>query len=442
MRRQSWIASALTLFVCASSAHAGNVFIVDAAHPPGTQPDIQSAINLSADGDAILVRSGSYLRFDLPDRELSIVAEQGAVVSVTGAPVLATLSASRTLLLGGLIISGGYGVGAPNADGLILSNATGSVRIEDCSITAAVAQPIDNCSPRRGVVVQNCQDVAFTRCYVRGQSGANANFAKGGIGVHGNVSKISFYDCTVLGGQGGGADGCSQVDVANDLNCHYAYAMTGDGADGGPACRFSLCEVMFSGSVVRGGDGGATHPFPWPFHVGGCGGDGIDTVGAALIWGLATAPAGGVGAPGDPPNSFTNGTDGVPLSPNPMQFTTLPGASRSFRAPLVVREGTAIPLHLEGLPGDRAALLLNYDPARLPYMPFGGWYLVQRPPGSRFVRLGMLDGAGYLDTNIVVGELGPGVLTRTLFLQTIHADVSGVHTLGPTQSVVVVDSSL
>lgn len=436
------IAFALALASSGSFAHAGNVLVVDATNPPGTYATIQAAIDVSTDGDAILVRSGAYTGFQLPDRELAVVADLGAVVTVSGAPRLVALAASRSVHLAGLQVTGAN-IGSLRSDGLILGNASGAVRIEDCTF-AATPPPTTVyeglCSQRHGAVLVSCADVAFTRCTLTGQTLPQSFWGKGGDGLLATSSNVALYDCTVRGGHGATAGDCAFIE-SEPNNCLYGYTFQNDGADGGAGCKLVGGALMISGGSVRGGDGS---PFAYPalpVMFGGCGGDGVLATGVVSVWGLGAALAGGPGQSGLPQHSFHNGPPGDPVAPDPSVLTTLVGTPRTFHAPHVVREGQPIPIHLEGLPGDRAVVLLDLDPARVPSLPFRGWYLVHPPPGARFVRVGMLDATGALDRDLVAPTLAPGELSRTLFLQSIHVDTTGSSTLGPAQTVVVVDSS-
>lgn len=427
-----------------ATASAGNVLVVDATNPPGTLPTIQAALDASVDGDTILVRSGTYARFDCPDRELAIVADAGATVDVTGAPRLLGLSASRTLYLAGLRVTG-VTAGALRADALVLQNAAGSVRIEDCVFEPERGvNAIDFCSPRAGAIVNACNDVAFTRCTIRGQSNspANHNFAKGGTGVSANGSNVAFHESSVQGGHGGNCNFCDPF-TATDLNCVYGYTFPGDGADGGAAVRCVGGQLFFSRCAVLGGDGGLPYDAMSSFvYFGGCGGTGISASGTVVLWGLATAPAGGVGQLTIPPGQGSNGLPGAGVLPGPSSFLSLPGSARDLRAPNVVREGQPLHVRIDGLPGDRVAVLLALDPARAPSLPFRGWYLLPPLPASRFVRLGLLDASGALDRDLIAPTLAPGEFARTLYLQSLHTETQSGSTLGPPQTVVVIDSSL
>lgn len=433
----------IALLLASHFAFAGELLVVDQAHPAGTFADIQSAVNAAADDDAILVRAGVYPRFAIVDKALSVVAEAGADVLVAdGASVTSTMpSATRSVTLTGLRIHGAFQpIASPTA--LVLMNLAGSVRIEDCELLAAPGTQ-DFCTPHEAVRVLSCADVALTRCFVRGEGPASlpTNFARGGAGVLATSSKLALYDSTIFGGNGGSAVACSQIDVANDLNCNYGYACCGDGADGGPACKLINTEFVASRCVLRGGNGGDAGPDPWtvPF-VGACGGAGVYVQSGGVVWGLTTTPEGGLRGADYPP--FNPQVPAAGVFPSAGAFHAFPGDARSLDADALVREAMPIHVHAEGSPGDRLGLFVSFESAHVLELPFQGVQLVRSPPGGRFLRVGALDANGFLDTTLPAPELGAGIEARTLHVQSVHQSPSGTTVLGPVRSIVIVDRAL
>src|SRR5690349_10730879 len=64
-------------------ALAGGVVVVD-QHGGGNFTQIQPAVAAAGDGDAILIKAGSYAGFATGDKSISVVADTGATVVVQG----------------------------------------------------------------------------------------------------------------------------------------------------------------------------------------------------------------------------------------------------------------------------------------------------------------------------------------------------------------------
>src|SRR5258705_2208649 len=81
-------------------APRGRVWVVGGQ---GGIPTIQGAVNSAADGDAILVKSGNYPAFSIVNKDLRVVADEGANVSVLGHVSVDHLASGKTVLLSGLV---------------------------------------------------------------------------------------------------------------------------------------------------------------------------------------------------------------------------------------------------------------------------------------------------------------------------------------------------
>lgn len=115
---------------------------------PAEQPDIQSALDLAADGDSVLVAPGTYagpgnrdLRFD--GRSLQLIGSAGAVATVIdceglGRGLCFTQGEDSTALVAGFTVRNGNtaSTGVPNkGGGLLISGASPTLHelvIEDC----------------------------------------------------------------------------------------------------------------------------------------------------------------------------------------------------------------------------------------------------------------------------------------------------------------------
>src|SRR5437867_7856524 len=101
----SRLLSTSILLLLAPAARAGNVLVVDASGG-GAFTQIQPAVDAAADGDTILVKSGTYGSFVVGDKGLAIVGDAGASVQVAGAIRARNLAAGRTLVLENLDATG------------------------------------------------------------------------------------------------------------------------------------------------------------------------------------------------------------------------------------------------------------------------------------------------------------------------------------------------
>src|SRR4029079_10896693 len=82
-----------------SGGFPGHVLVVGSG---GTFADIQPAVDAARDGDAVLVRTGSYSGFTIPDKSLVVAADAGATVDVQGSVRVDGLAAGRSVLVAGI----------------------------------------------------------------------------------------------------------------------------------------------------------------------------------------------------------------------------------------------------------------------------------------------------------------------------------------------------
>src|SRR6187402_1540088 len=101
------LARGLCLSLLLASAARADVFVVDASGG-GDFTTLQAAVNAAADGDTLLVRTGSYAGFLLTGKGLSIVAERGAEPKVSADVRLLSITAGHTVVLSGLRVTATY----------------------------------------------------------------------------------------------------------------------------------------------------------------------------------------------------------------------------------------------------------------------------------------------------------------------------------------------
>lgn len=251
----------LALAAFHAPALAGDVWTVD-DDPSADFQSLQVAVESVADGDVLLVGTGSYPPFALQGKGLTIVADTGADARIQGTIQVLNLPANSSVFLRNLR------TGSPEGHGLSVRQCQGPVHIEGCQFTgrnlddgtfdvysgafvAGSSQVLfHDCeligsfgigvtqfgipgSAGHGAYVLN-SSVTLTASELRGQWGGSAfpgEGSDGGTGGHGLRlvgSQVSVEGCTLIGGAGG--DGDADFQPFGGKSC-------GDGGDGGDAIR-------------------------------------------------------------------------------------------------------------------------------------------------------------------------------------------------------------
>jgi hypothetical protein len=215
IRRSSFafLSATLLLGSALDPAWAGNVLVVDASGG-GAYRQIQPAVDAAVDGDTILVKSGNYPGFTISDKSLSVVVDFGASGTVQQSVGVLNLSASKSVLLAGFSIHG-------NSNGIafLAQSVAGSLRVEDCTITAITSS--DCSAPTIGAFLYGDDDVGFCRCTIQGAQGNIGDYehsCPGGEAVWTQSSSVAFYDCSIRGGDGGHGSnsGCANCPTDGD----------------------------------------------------------------------------------------------------------------------------------------------------------------------------------------------------------------------------------
>ncbi len=247
---------ALTLvLLLAPSLAAQSVLLVG----PGGFAQIQTAINAAANGDVIVVQSGTYQPFTLA-KNLTITAAPGATVDVVSTiSALTLLQPPHQARLVGLRFRSLFPV-VPH----LVRVMGGIVAISDCSIDTGSQTPT-----YPALLVQNAH-VAMQRCAIFGglmPSGTGA--MTGGDAVRVVNASLAAVDCMFFGGDlswdfsgpGGHAVFVDAADVhlvrcillAGGNSAFLSGNAAGDGVHVASPSR-----VWIADSLVRGGDGHAT----------------------------------------------------------------------------------------------------------------------------------------------------------------------------------------
>ena len=423
-----FVPTTLASLLLAGTVSAGNVLVVDWQGPGFTH--IQHAVDAAQNGDTIIVRNGTYPEFWLVNRELAVVAAPGHTVIIDGSVEVRFLASDRDVLLSGLTIVGEQGVQAWSGVGLRLKNNVGAVRVQDCVVLGTSTYLI--AGARSGVTVENCTNVAFTRCTITGSDGTHWSWG-GGHGLESSGSAVSLDDCLITGGVGG-----SSYNAWNCMDCSPA---------GGGVVTDSF--LFGSGSRFEGGEGGTTDTMGCCFTTGCVGGTGltVQTPGGDVVL-LASTLLGGLGGYGDccGISCELDGPNGGTISG---LAQILPGIARGMILPAVVRDPSAVPVTVEGLPGEMVSVRVSRN-TEFDYHP--SLQGVQLTDLGALIELGTIPPSGALTTTLDFQthqargprgaiRLGEVQVTRSTIyhVQVLRHPSSSPDQLGSARSIVVLD---
>jgi hypothetical protein len=195
-----------------------DVLIVDASGG-GQYVQISSAVAAAANGDTLLVKNGTYAAFTIDGKSLSVAADTGAIVVISGSMGVKNLALAQTVVLSGLT-SAHSGTSSTSSDptfgsGLFVTACQGAVRAQACQFEGLFGTNSSCFSNTRvgrtGVYLGTSTNVAFVGCTLRGGDGGGhggqcwcgTDGAAGGVGLFTQDSRAALYDCTATGGNGG-----------------------------------------------------------------------------------------------------------------------------------------------------------------------------------------------------------------------------------------------
>lgn len=322
--------------------------------------DLQAAIDHASDGDLILVRSGTYDRFQIEDKSLTITADTGAEVTVgdfSGSSSIANLAVSRSVVIRDLRITGALTL-YEEGSALHVHDNKGRVWLEGCTID----QGQDN------LVVEDSFSVSLARCVVQG---ADQILPEPELGVEGfpaspaviaHRSHLGVYGSRILGGEA----------AVFDLDALFE----GESQEGGaPGLMFSDGALHLAGSFVFGGEGSD------PLQLDG------------TVW--ASEQASELG-PEEIELPVVGSFEG--------QWLPIPGGVKEILVRSPVREGELATFSLRGEPGDTAlmAVTLNQHHAFLPRYD----EVFTRSPNLELRGFGVVPAEGMVTKTLRIEELG------------------------------------
>ena len=404
--------------------------------PSGPFADVASAVAAAADGDTLLVETGTYGAVTIDSKSLTVVADEGATVVLEGETAVANLA------LGELVVLAGITFRATGARALVGSANQGTLRLQACAVVAQSASP--GCALRDGAVFTGCDDLALEGSSFLGgdQPSGGAASCPGGVGLRLASSRAALYDCLVRGGRGGADLGAA---------CGPSCPSGGPGGDAAVAVGsfvFAANTGFQGGAGAHGVDasGGCLGTLA---SNGGPGGDGYVQTDAGGTWparlvriaSTFVAGAGGAGGTDDAWPCAGPGGDG-PSGQGLVVLAgvdePLDGARRRMFSPVVARELASVPLTFRGEPGDQVTLLVGTTPLWRYRANARGVALVGVPLLQSIVA-GTIPGSGLLQTQLALPDLGAGVESRTWFLQALMRDAGGQLFLGSAGSLVILD---
>ncbi len=263
--------SALALLLAAPGSAQTRVWTVD-KNGPSDFSDIQSAIDASSDGDAILVDGDTFAGFTIQARGVTIVGEAGQT-RIRGVVEIEDLPVGTAAVLSNLVLEP---VHSKKNGALCAYSNLGSVRLQSCELIGGAARLYcdDDGYPSgdgwlAGARIEDCADVCFTQCSFEGAHGVGGyqncavsyyTCGPGAPGIHAEDSSVAVYDCQLQGGRGGDSDDTNENVSARE---------------GGAGARLIRSFMSLSNTLVGGGPGGNITIFA-SLIVPGPGGAGFD----------------------------------------------------------------------------------------------------------------------------------------------------------------------
>ncbi len=370
----------VSLLVLLAPTPALATIVVDAAGG-GDFTSLEEALVAAADGEQVLVRSGTYGAFGLQyplvaGKGLSIVADTGATVVIPGLRVTG-VPAGHWVIVRGLTIDALAFTGDSSFAAVEFTGPDGALWLEDCTIHGDKGYA-DQFFPfvshsRPAVAALGGGSVTLQRCTLVGGEGWPRTSSPmkwppgvGAPGVLADGGRVALHGCTVTGGLGGLGDPF----VGTPVN------FPPDGGAGIEVRGGGFAHV--AGSDVTGGSNGDNNNIDDDQS-----GDGLLVLAPATAW-LRDSQF-------QPGSVVKTGLPGQAIEAPPGAVTTFAAPARSLSVDSPLREGQAGALQVQGVPGDQVVVLVALGAG---FAPFAG-----------------KQGVFSLDTSVLLLPLGLGTIT-------------------------------
>lgn len=379
------------LLVSGVLAAQGKVWIVDQGLGPGFDTaSLPTAVTNAANGDTILVRSGSYSGFALLGKGFAVIAEVGATVTVQP-PVnfpstVEEIAAGDELILRGL-----------DLEGFSCGISPGTVWLEDCRLTSrSFGVPAFSAVLSDHVVLQRCAMLGFD-----GLDCAGGCLFPATEGMFIANSNVSLEGCSLRGGNG--------------LDASSIFLPAGQA--GAPGAVHIDGRLYAANCSVTGGQGGAGFDDTaggMGCLSGGVGGNGLDLHGVdAFVKDMILQP--GAGGPAALCSGSAPGAAGVALLTTDSHVNHLGGPTRGFEVGSPLREGETLVASFTGPPGEFVILGYATDPADLLQSHLGG--VLYLAPNFTVQSAGVLGADGTATFSAPVSAMAPQLEFAHLWMQ-------------------------
>ncbi len=343
---------------------------------PADFATIGEAVAASSDGDAILVRGGSYPSFTLDARGVTVVGEPD-VTYVHGHVQIENLAPGQVAVLSSLAVR------STDHEAIRAHDNQGSIRLQSCELFHYWNHDDDR---GHGALIVDSDDVCLVDCVLRGGVGTYVDYwwyAPGGAGAVIEHSTIALYDCDVRGGDGGDND--------------FEKWEAGDAGPGGVVVESFL---FLSNSPFTGGDGGDLLDF-WNTSSGGDGGAGMDLKDLASELQILHSPiSGGEGGTSDGLGS--SGSPGPPFTGSGASLIVqLSGTRRQMEVTRHCQPvGTTLLATFRGLPGDTVYLPVDRGTAFTFDVTVKGAWILPQPPSIPPTPIALIPASGEIQVEL------------------------------------------
>jgi hypothetical protein len=404
------LVAVLVALVSVASAQDA-VWVVDFVPGPGVDfSSITAAVAAAAEGDTILVHSGSYGSFGVNGKSLAITAEAGQTASVHGGVFIVGLQPDQAVSLQGLVL-----LGDPFSAGLNLSNNDGSVWVLDCELSGFdVSPPTLFESGTNALWITDCASVVAKGCIVTGGSSVAGEAA-----VRADTSNVHLFGSVLKGGAAhcevfGPTTDCGSAGPAAVVSSGFLSAQKCDFTGGAAAPGAELCLPLVGCSCVLLAEGGLALSL-------GLGTPEAQLYDVTLSAGEAMAPC---GLSGSQVTEVLTGTVASTVGPSLTMDLDTPEAT-----------GDVGTLALTGKPGDLVVVLAGFSPidAWLP-----GWNGPLLIGDSTLVfTLGLLPASGNLVLLVQGPPLPAGIESVEVLVQAARKSTAGTLLANPARAVLL-----